>query len=60
MKIISHEQKRAAYIFDTQEEITMNVEEMAYLAKLLNVDELHVIDENGFIIAASVSRYIWI
>ncbi len=50
--------KAAAYIFDTQEEITMNVEEMAYLAKLLNVDELHVIDENGFIIAASVSRYV--
>lgn len=36
----------------------MNVDEMQYLAKLLNVDELHVIDENGFIVAASVSRYV--
>lgn len=50
--------KAAAYIFDTQEEITMNTDEMQYLAKLLNVDELHVIDENGFIVAASVSRYV--
>ncbi|MCI8426826.1 MAG: GGDEF domain-containing protein [Lachnospira sp.] len=50
--------KAAAYIFDTQEEISMNVDEMKYLATLLNVDELHVIDENGFIIAASVSRYV--
>ncbi len=50
--------KAASYIFDTQEEISMNVDEMKYLATLLNVDELHVIDENGFIIAASVSRYV--
>lgn len=50
--------KAAAYIFDTQEEISMNVGEMQYLAKLLNVDELHVIDENGFIVAASVSKYV--
>ena len=36
--------KAAAYIFDTQEEITMNVDEMEYLAKLLNVDDSNLKD----------------
>ena len=52
--------KAAAYIFDRQEEVTLNVAEMQYLAKLLNVDELHIIDENGIIVAASVSQYVGI
>lgn len=38
--------KAAAYIFERQKEIKMNVKEMQYLAKLLNVDELHLIDGN--------------
>lgn len=52
--------KAAAYIFDTQEEISMNTEEMQYLTNLLNVDELHIIDEKGFIVSSSVSKYIGI
>ncbi len=50
--------KAAAYVLDRQEEISMDVEEMQYLADLLNVDELHVINENGIIEAGSVSRYV--
>jgi diguanylate cyclase (GGDEF)-like protein len=50
--------RAAAYIFDRQEEMSLNVAEMQYLAKLLNVDELHIIDENGIIAAASVSQYV--
>ena len=38
--------------------MSLNVAEMQYLAKLLNVDELHIIDENGIIAAASVSQYV--
>ena len=37
--------KAAAYVMDHQKGISTNVTEMQYLAKLLNVDELHVIDE---------------
>ena len=36
----------------------MDVSQMQYLAKLLNVDELHFIDENGMIASASVREYI--
>lgn len=36
----------------------MDVAQMQYLAKLLNVDEVHYIDENGIIVLASVSKYI--
>lgn len=50
--------KAAAYVLDRQEEVAMDVSEMQYLAKLLNVDELHYIDENGIIASASVSKYI--
>ena len=52
--------KAAAYVLDRQEEVSMDVEEMQYLADLLNVDELHVIDENGIIVSASVSKYVGI
>lgn len=50
--------KAAAYIFDNQQDVIKDVKEMRYLAKLLNVDELHVIDENGIIVSASISRYV--
>lgn len=50
--------KAAAYVLDRQEEVVMDVSEMQYLAKLLDVDELHYIDENGIIASASVSEYI--
>ena len=52
--------KAAAYVLDRQPEVSMNVSEMQYLADLLNVDELHVIDENGIIVSASVEKYIGI
>lgn len=50
--------KAAAYVLDRQEEVVMDVSEMQYLAELLDVDELHYIDENGIIASASVSQYI--
>lgn len=52
--------RAAAYVMDRQEEIVTDVPQMQYLAKLLNVDELHVIDENGIIAYGSVSEYIGI
>lgn len=50
--------KAAAYVLDRQEEVVMDVSQMKYLAALLNVDELHYIDENGMIASASVPEYI--
>ena len=50
--------RAAAYVVDQQEEVSMDVSKMKYLSQLLNVDELHVIDENGIIVSASVSRYV--
>ncbi len=52
--------KAAAYVLDQEDELSLDVEEMKYLANLLNVDEVHVIDENGIIVAGSVSQYIGI
>lgn len=52
--------KAAAYVLDRQKDVSMDVEQMQYLADLLNVDELHIIDENGIIVSASVSKYIGI
>lgn len=52
--------KAAAYVMDRQEEVVTDVSMMQYLAKLLNVDELHVIDENGIIVSSSVSKYVGI
>lgn len=50
--------KAAAYVLDREEVVSLSVPEMQYLADLLNVDELHVIDESGFIVAGSVSKYV--
>ena len=50
--------RAAAYVLDRQKEVSMDVEQMQYLAELLNVDELHLIDKNGIIISASVSEYV--
>lgn len=50
--------RAAAYVVDQQEEVIMDVSKMQYLAELLDVDELHVIDENGIIVSASVSEYV--
>ena len=50
----------AAYVLDREYVLSLSVVEMQYLANLLNVDELHVIDESGFIVAGSVSEYVGI
>ncbi|NBH15166.1 sensor domain-containing diguanylate cyclase [Lachnospiraceae bacterium] len=50
--------RAAAYVLDRQKEVSMDVDEMQYLANLLNVDELHMIDENGIIVSASVPQYV--
>ena len=50
--------KAAAYVMDRRQGNTMSVAQMQYLANLLNVDELHMIDENGIIVLASVAEYI--
>lgn len=52
--------RAAEYVLDRQKEVSLDVSEMQYLANLLNVDELHVIDENGIIVSASVSQYVGI
>jgi len=50
--------RAAAYVLDREDVLSLSVVEMQYLADLLNVDELHVIDESGFIVAGSVSEYV--
>ncbi len=50
--------RAATYVLDRQGDISMDVSDMQYLAKLLDVDELHVIDEKGFIVSGSISDYI--
>ena len=50
--------KAAAYVMDKRGGTSMSVSQMQYLANLLNVDELHMIDENGIIAQASVAEYI--
>lgn len=52
--------RAAAYVLERQREMYLDVEELQYLADLLNVDEIHVIDENGIIVSASVAQYIGI
>ncbi len=52
--------RAAAYVLDREDVLSLSVVEMQYLANLLNVDELHVIDESGFIVAGSVSEYVGI
>lgn len=50
--------KAAAYVLDSQPEAAMDEAQLRYLAALLNVDELHVIDGKGIIVAASISKYV--
>lgn len=52
--------RAACYVVDRQEEVSMDVFKMQYLAELLDVDELHIIDENGIIVSASVPQYVGI
>ena len=52
--------RAAAYVLENQHEISVDTEELQYLAALLNVDELHIIDKNGIIVSGSVSKYVGI
>ncbi len=52
--------RAAAYVLERHREMYLDVQELQYLANLLNVDELHVIDGNGIIVSASVAQYIGI
>lgn len=50
--------KAAAYVLEWKEEAEQSVEELQRLAMLLDVDELHIIDERGIIVCSSVPQYI--
>ena len=50
--------RAAAYVIERNPEVVESVEELQNLAGLLNVDEVHVIDENGIIVYSSVPIYI--
>ena len=50
--------RAAAFMLDKQQVELVEETELRYMAELLDVDELHVIDGNGMIVSASVERYI--
>ena len=50
--------RAAAYVLDREGGSSMDVWQMQYLARLLNVDELHVIDENGIITESTIDAYV--
>lgn len=49
--------RAAAYVIDKNPELLESETEMKNLAKLLDVDEIHVIDENGILTHSSVPKY---
>lgn len=50
--------KAAAYVIEKDPSVVDSVEELQYLADLLSVDELHIIDSDGILTASSVPKYI--
>ena len=46
-----------AYIIEQNPEVLNSQPELERIATLLNVDELHVIDENGILFAGSIPKY---
>lgn len=50
--------KATAYILEHNEEVFQRVAELQRLARLLDVDEIHVTDEDGVIIYSSVGKYV--
>lgn len=52
--------RAAAYVVENNADILENVLELKKLVKLLDVDEVHIIDENGVIIYSSVPKYVGI
>lgn len=50
--------RAAAYVLNKKPELLVNEKEMANLARLLSVDEIHVVDEEGILAYSSVPKYI--
>lgn len=50
--------KAAAYVLERNQEVLKSVPELKNLAKLLDVDEIHIIDGDGILIYSSVPKYI--
>lgn len=46
-----------AYIIEQNAEVLNSMEELKRIKALLNVDELHVIDENGILFAGTIPKY---
>ena len=50
--------RAAAYIESNNPELFQDEEELARIVELLDVDEIHVIDENGIIVLSTVAEYL--
>lgn len=50
--------RAAAYVFEETEYMINYVEGLQNLANLLDVDEVHIIDENGILVYSSVPKYV--
>ena len=49
--------KAASYIIDAKPTAEHDVEELQKIAKLISVDEIHLIDKNGYIYSGSMPKY---
>lgn len=49
--------KAVSYIVDAKPQVEYDVEELQKIAKLMSIDEIHLIDENGYIYSGSVPKY---
>jgi len=50
--------RAVAYIIETNPKVVDNTQELFNIAKLMQIDELHIFDENGVIIAGTVFDYV--
>lgn len=50
--------RAAAYVLERNQEVQKSMPELKNLAKLLDVDEIHIIDGDGILIYSSVPKYI--
>lgn len=49
--------KAVSYIVDAKPQVEYDVEELQKIAKLMSIDEIHLIDEKGYIYSGSVPKY---
>ena len=49
--------KAVAYIVDAKPEVENDVKELQKIARLLSIDEIHLIDEEGSIYSGSLPKY---